>query len=260
MRPRTIILALLALGVLCVLAAYLIVRWTEPPIVERVPVAPAEPELPPAPPGPPPSSLTPSEVADPAEALKLELVIEQRGLFRSLRDGFKGPLSPASRGRIEPPLRALWPGEPPAWKLTCRGRVCSVTGPGEASAWHAQLLADAGVAKVADRIAVDPDGADPVAFVVVTAGAAGSGDDYLARLEGLLRQSEDVAACLGRGSGTVEYELMVDETGVTWRTGGSAPPEVADCIGVALGPLLAAVPPPPQIKRASRMVRLVAAP
>jgi hypothetical protein len=262
MKPRTLVLLVLAIGALAAGSAYLIRLWTEPlPAREGAPVEAEPPPPPPAPQRPEPqATLTPSEVADPVEARRLELTIEQRAVYRSLRDGFKGPRSASTRQRLEPALRALWPQVPPGWSLACRGRVCSVVGPGEATTWQAALLADPGVTALADRVVVDPDGVDPVAFVVVAPGPAGSGEDLLAGLEKQLRASPLVQACLTQGSGTIEYELHVDESGITYRAGGTAPPPVADCVGTAFRLLVTSTNVPPKTKAATRVVQLTAAP
>lgn len=257
MKPRTLLLLLPALIALFAAATWLVVKLTEPPPA-ATPVA-AAPQPDPDPQGPPPpapevSALTPPEVKDPEEARRLELLIEQRNTFRSLRDGFKGPSAAAPQARLEPALRALWPGQPPPWQIACRGRVCRLKGPGEPAAWHAALLAAPGVAAVADRIAVDPDGVEVQAYVIVTAGAAGSGDDFLATVEARIRGAEGLDGCLKGMEGRVVLELMVDESGITYRPGGTASPESLRCVLASVGEVVGLVQMPPTVKEASRTV------
>jgi hypothetical protein len=103
---------------------------------------------------------------------------------------------------------------------------------------------------------VDPDGGEKPAYLLVTEGSPGSGEDFLAGFEQRLRGSDQVASCLdGAGPGTVELEVLVDQSGITYRAGGSAPPQLVDCLGNALGQLAAATRVPPTTQAAARMVK-----
>lgn len=262
MRPRTALLVLAAIAVGLVASVALILRLTEAEgaPAARVPVAgpPAlPPPLAPSPPTPEPptQTVTPPEVADPAAARRLEELIEARGRYRALRDGFTGPLADAPRQRLDPALRALWPGRAAAYTLSCRGKVCRVEGPGDPASWRPQLLTSGAVARVSDRVVVDPDGDEKPAYVLVSEGAAGSGEDLLAGVERRLRESDEAAGCLdGAGPGTVELEVLVDQTGITYRAGGTAPARVIDCLGSALGSLAANTRVPAETQAATRMV------
>jgi hypothetical protein len=255
-KARSALAFLASLGLLLGAALLLVRQATDPDQVAGAP--PARQVREPEPPrGPPPvTSTTPPEVADPVEALELERLIETRARYRSLRDGFKGPASEASRQRVEPALRSLWP-EAGAFDLGCRGRVCRVEGPGRPVDWQRALRDHPGVVAVTDQVALDPDGQERPAYLVVSDGRAGSGEDLLGGLERQLRESEETQACLV-GSGTIEYELMVDETGVTYRAGGTAPQPVIDCVGRALAEVISAIKVPPATKTASRAVTLLA--
>lgn len=259
MRGRTFLLALAALALLVAGAVVLIVRLTDPG-PPALPPAPEETSLGPLVPPPTPmtgeQTLTPPEVADPAEARRLELLIEARSRYQSLRDGFTGPAAEAPRQRLDPALRALWPGRPPPYTVSCRGRVCRVEGPGAPEAWRPQLVESQAVARVADRVVVDPDGRERPAYVLVSEGAPGSGEDLLAGVERQLRDSDEAAICLDAagGPGTVELEVLVDASGITYRAGGTAPAAAVDCLGNALGALAAATRVPPATQAATRMV------
>lgn len=255
MRRGVFLGAVAALGLLVGGSILLILRLTEPGEA----TAPRAPEAAPLVPPPPPmtgeQTLTPPEVADPAEARRLELLIEARGRYQALRDGFTGPVTEPARQRLDPALRALWPGRPAPYTVVCRGRVCRVEGPGAPELWRPQLLASPEVAKVVDRVVVDPDGAEKPAYLLVSEGAPGTGEDLLAGVERQLRGSDEAAVCLdGAGPGTVELEVLVDASGITYRAGGSAPAKVVDCLGNALGALAAATRVPPATQAASRTV------
>ena len=260
MRPRTALLILIAMAGALLGATILILRLTEPdgaPVVAGPRVAPLEPA--PSAPVPAqevgPQTVTPPEVADPAAARRLEALIEARARYRSLRDGFTGPITEATRQRLDPALRALWPGRPAPYTVTCRGRVCQVEGPGAPESWRPQLLTSAAVAQVSDRVVVDPDGAEKPAYVLVSDGPAGSGVDLLADVERRLRESDEAARCIaGVGAGTVELEVLVDQTGITYRTGGTAQAGVIDCLGNALGSLAANTRVPEATQAATRTV------
>jgi len=248
--PRTFIVGVVALALGVVATLLVIQRFTEP---EAGLLAPPPP--PAAAPLTGPPTLTPPEATDPAEARRLEELIEARNRYQSLRTGFTGPLADAPLQRLEPSLRALWPGRPPSYTVTCRGRVCRVEGPGEPATWRPQLLGSRAVAKVVDRVVVDPDGLERPAFLLVTEGSPGSGEDLLAGVERRLRESDEVTACLtGAGAGTVELEVQADQSGITYRAGGSAPPTVIDCVGNVLGSVAAATRVPSATQAATRAV------
>jgi hypothetical protein len=256
-KPRTFLLALLALAVAIAAAVLFILRLTEPEAGPAVSAPPAAPLVPPPPPMTGTQTITPPEVADPVEARKLEVLIEARSRYQALRDGFTGPGTEAPRQRLEPALRALWPGQPPAFTVGCRGRVCRVEGPGDPAAWRAELAGSPAVARVADQVAVDPDGVEKPAFVLVSEGRPGSGEDLLGSLERSLRESDEAASCLEGGApGTVEVELQVDQSGVTFRAAGTAPLAVVDCVSRAAAELAGATRVAPTTQAATRTVVL----
>lgn len=257
MKSRTFLLALAALALAVVGAVVLILRLTEQAGGPGAVGAPEAPLVPPPTPMTGTQTLTPPEVADPVEARSLEVLIEARNRYLALRDGFTGPASEAPRQRLEPALRALWPGQPAAFTISCRGRVCRVEGPGDPAAWRAQLLGSQPVAKVADRVVVDPDGTEKPAYVLLSEGRPGSGEDVLGDVEKRLRESDETAICLdGAAPGTVEVELLVDQSGITYRAAGTAPLQVVDCVGRAAAALAAAIRVPPATQAATRTVVL----
>jgi len=121
-------------------------------------------------------------------------------------------------------------------------------------------VASAAVARLVDRVAVDPDGAEKPAYLLVSEGRPGSGEDLLAGVERQLRDSDQAALCLdGAPAGTVELEVLVDQSGITYRAGGTAPPGLIDCLGNALGALASATRVPPETQAATRVVSFQAA-
>ncbi len=255
MRARTALALVAGLGLLFGGAIVLVVQLTDPGEgTGGSDPAPTPPEPAPPPPGPlPPGDLTPPELSDPVEARRLELHLEARSRYRSLRDGFKGPASEPSRQRLEPALRSLWPQAP--YTVACRGRVCRVEGPGAAAEWQPALQAHPPVVAVADQVVVDPDGLERPAYVLVTPGRPGSGDDFLGGFERSFREAVEDEGC-PEGAGTVEYQLQVDESGITYRAGGTAPQEVIDCVGRVLAEQVTATRVPPSTKAATRTVTL----
>ncbi len=191
----------------------------------------------------PARELRPSEVADPLEARKLAERQEQRASFEAMRDGFAGSQreSAASRARLEPALRALWPAMPPTFGATCRERLCRVEVPGGAPEARAALVADAGVRRVADGVFVDPDDRDPIAYVMLVSPGASPGEDLLSGVEREFFLSSDGRECLSSAGavGSVEYELRVDTSGFTYRSRTDLPRPVLECVNEALDGIIA---------------------
>ncbi len=259
MRKREALALFAATATVIAAATWVALRLTEaPPPPRQARPVPAEP--PPAAPTDGSRAPSPSEVADPVEAARLERLAERRADFQALREGFGGPASPASVTRLAPALRALWPGEPPGWRADCRARICRVTGPGEPAAWQAALLADARVAEVADRIATDPDRGSPEAYLLLAAGPAGSGEDLLAGVEARLREGEGVVACLGALEGPVVIELIAEESGLAFQPTGTGAPADLRCLLPALAAAAGQVAVPPGTKAARRSVTFLPAP
>jgi hypothetical protein len=252
-------LALAALGLLALVtggALWLVAGLDEPSPRHPPPGVVAEPALPsevrPAAPG----QLTPPEVADPVEARALELLIERRSRYLSLLDGFRGRESPGARARLEPALRALWPaGGPVAWTLACRGETCRVTAEGPPLAtWQAALTAYPAVKAVVDLVVVEPAGVRAPAYLVLAAERSGPGDQVLDQVANRLAEEGDAAACLRDApvGATVELELSVDGTGITYRTGGTASGAPRDCVAAVLGDVITGTSVGPQVRSASR--------
>ncbi|HEY6100953.1 MAG TPA: hypothetical protein VIW03_16055 [Anaeromyxobacter sp.] len=197
---------------------------------------------------------------DPAEARRRVELEEARGRFRSLQEAFAhgGHVSPASKARLEKGLRAASAGTRLAWQVSCRGRLCKVTAQGPAEVWHAIAEQGEGVREVVDRLAADPDGADPTLYALLAEEAAAPGDALLGQLEAALRASPEARDCAAkeRVSGTVEYELRVDGSGFTYRTGGDLPWPVVRCLNEVLADIMVRIPVPPDSKSASRSVAL----
>jgi hypothetical protein len=256
-RKREALALFAATAAVIGLAAWGAVWLTEPPPRRAPRPAPAGP--PAAAPAGEARARSPSEVADPVEAARLERLAERRADFQALRDGFAGPASPAAAARLAPALRALWPGEPPAWRAECRSRLCRVIGPGEPMAWQAALLADSRVAEVADRIATDPDRASPEAYLLLAAGPAGSGDDLLAGVEARLREAEGVAGCVAGLEGPVVIELIAEESGLAFQPAGTGAPADLRCLLPALAAAVGQASVPPGTKAARRSVTFLPA-
>ncbi|HEY6099301.1 MAG TPA: hypothetical protein VIW03_07715 [Anaeromyxobacter sp.] len=208
------------------------------------------------------SAFPPAEVVpeDPAEARRQAEIEEARGRFRSLQEAFAhgGRVSPASKARLETALRAASARTRIAWQVACRGRLCKVTARGPVEAWHAVAEQGEAVREVVDRIASDPDGLDPTLYALLAEEGAAPGDALLAQLESALRASAEARDCAAKArvSGTVEYELRVDGSGFTYRTGGDLPWPVISCLNAVLADLMLHIPVPPDAKTAARSVAL----
>ena len=251
-RFRLVLVLALAVAV-GVPAAYFLIRDPDVPNPEATSMAlPA--------PANPARELMPSEVADPLEARKLAERQEQRARFEAMRDGFAGSQreSAASRARLEPALRALWPALPPTFAAICRERLCRVAVPGGAPEARAALVADAGVRRVVDGVFVDPDHRDPIAYVMLVSPGASPGEDLLSGVEREFFLSSDGRECLSSAGavGSVEYELRVDTSGFTYRSRTDLPRTVLECVNEALDGIIATTEVPREVKSASRTFAL----
>lgn len=197
---------------------------------------------------------------DPAEAARAAAFEDARARYRALRDGYLhgSRATPVSRARLERALAAVKAPAPPRWQIACRGRACRVASELAPAVWHGLVEAEPSVRTAADRLAADPDHRDPALYVLLAEEDAAPGDDLLVELERALRASPEPRACAARAeaSGTVEYELRVDESGFTYRTGGDLPWPVVDCVNDALAGLLREIEVPPSAKSATRIVAL----
>jgi hypothetical protein len=251
-RGRGIAIAVLVVAAIAVAAWLALWGSGEAPPPERA-----------ASPGPsaaPAREPTPSEVADPDEALRLAVHQERRARFEAMRAAFEADAraTPASRARLDPALRALWPARPASYGLACRELLCRVELPSPPQASRAALSADPGVRALAEGVFVDPDGLDPAGYVLLAPANALPGDDLLAGVEQELLRSRDARECLSRAGavGYVEYELRVDVSGFTHRSRSDLPREVEECVDRALGAVLVTTAIPPDVKGASRTFTL----
>jgi hypothetical protein len=214
-------------------------------------VAPVPPDEPPPPDQPPPATQDDLDRLAEVEAM--------RGLYHSLRGAFasSAPLA-RSRQRLAVPLGRLWPGPSPSWKLDCRGRVCRVQADGPAESWRTALRADPGVLALVDRFAHDPDGTDPAAYLMLSQEDALSGAEILAGVERRLRDSAAARTCLAQApeSGTVEYELEVDDSGITYRLGGTLGIRARACVDDVLAEIITSTDVAPPVKAAALRVSL----
>ena len=210
----------------------------------------------PRPGDPPPRSLTALEIVDPQESRRVAELEELRGRYDSLRRAFgEGqPPSRASAARLEPALRALWPGGSVPWTLACLGQLCRVDVAAPGASWQPQLTADPGVGKLVERVVVDPDGAATPAYLVVIGENALPGDDVLAAVEEDFRVSTDARECLSStgATGQIEYEMKVDTSGYSFRQQTDLPLPVVDCVDRVLTEILDRHPPPKSVRTASR--------
>jgi hypothetical protein len=252
----------LAVGAAAVLAfaaaAVAVVAWLSrdpAPVARAAPPAEPEEERPVVTRAAP----TPVEIADPAEAARLEGLLEARERYRALRDGFGGPATAASYGRLAPAIRSVWPGADPWWVIDCRGRLCRVEVEGDLEERRAALDGSPLVRAVTEGpVVADPDGVQRPFFLVVASTAVPSGDRLLAEVADELAGSPEAQACLARAAGEVTYRLKLDTTGITYRTSGSLPWEVVDCVNAALTDLLVGVRRPRLVRQAERTVVLTA--
>jgi hypothetical protein len=210
----------------------------------------------PRPGDPPPRRLTALEIADPQESRRVAEIEERRERYDSFRRAFgeDKPPSRASAARLEPALRALWPGGSVRWTLACLGQVCRVDVAAPVASWHPLLAADPGVKKLAERVVVDPDGAETPAYLVLVGENAVPGDDVLAAVEEEFRVSSDARECLSRAgaTGKVEYELQVDTSGYSFRQQTDLPYPIVDCVDRVLTEILDRHPPPKSVRTSSR--------
>lgn len=230
----------------------------------EAPEAPEEARLPPSAVTPlTGATLTPPELADPAQARALELLLERRAAYQAMLDGFKGHESRAAQARLEPALQARWPrAGPVAWKVSCRGETCRLEVEGAPDGWPATLLEHAAIRAVVDRVVADPDDGRRPAYLVLAAERARPGAGILDAVARQLEEGGEAAECLeGAPAGTsVALELEVDATGVTFRASGGATGEQRECVTGALSDVLASTRVEPGARSATRTVVVRAAP
>lgn len=198
----------------------------------------------------------PTEVADPGEARRLAENQERRARFSAMRDSFaSGKVeTPASRARLEPAVRALWPVQPPPFRIACRASLCRVEFPAPVAASQAAFAADPGVRTISDEVFLDPDGADPAGYVLLAPLGAAPGIDLLGGVEEEFLRSSEARECLSRvgAVGSVEYTLRVDVSGITYRSSTDLPRPVLECVDDVLNRIIATTEIPREVKTASR--------
>ncbi|MEI7706512.1 MAG: hypothetical protein WCK73_18150 [Deltaproteobacteria bacterium] len=202
-----------------------------------------------------PRALTPSEIADPDEAHRAAVRLDQMTRFEAMRAAFEagGRDTPASRARLEPALQSLWPARPATYRLACREAVCRIDLPSSPETARAALASDRGVRAVADGVFLDPDGVDPAGYVLLAAANAAPGQDVLTELEQEFTRSSEARECLSRAGavGRVEYEVQVDGSGFTYRTRTDLSRDVRECLESVLNGIITATAIPSEVKAAS---------
>jgi len=249
---RTLLAAVAAALVLGGLAALLVWSITGE---GRPPPPVTAPEPPPA----VPPLLAPPEPTDPQVLRGRAEREEAQARYRALRDAFASARDGSGAlDRLDPALRTLARAGSAQWKVACRGLNCRIDGSRGPEGWQAALRESVAVRSVADRIEVDPDGAEPSAYLLLAAPAAVEGKDALAEVERQLRASETARRCLAESpaKGTLQYDLELDSTGITYRTGGDLPWPVIQCVNVALTEAITTTPVPAEVRRSARSVAL----
>ena len=124
--------------------------------------------------------------------------------------------------------------------------------------WREVLRLDPGVGAIADRIGWDPEGGDPAVYVLLSAEGAEPGAPALERVEKQLLDSPAVRACLAGATekGTVEYELIIDSTGITYRRGGTADVPTQSCVEEQLAQIITSARTPGKVKADTRKITL----
>ncbi|MGA8890008.1 MAG: hypothetical protein WB493_00470, partial [Anaeromyxobacteraceae bacterium] len=208
----------------------------------------------------PPRELTATEIADPAEARRAAEREEARSRYASLRTSFGdgNPPSPATLARLAPVLRRIWPAGTLPVTAACTGQLCRVDAGAPATAWQAQLTSNPAIDELAERVAVDPDGAASAAYLVLLPAAAAAGGSVLDAVEDEFRRSTEIRECLSRAgaTGSIEYVVAVDATGYSYRSQADLPGAVIDCADRVLGEILDRHPPPRVVQPASRTLAL----
>lgn len=208
----------------------------------------------------PPRPLTPTEIADPAEAHRAAEREEARGRYDSMRSSFGEGKRPEPRAvaRLTPALRALFPAGDVPFTVECVGQLCKVDAPGPAAAWQPRLQADPAVAKLAERVVVDPEGAATPAYLMLVPAGAEPGEDALRVVEEEFLRDTDARECLSRQgvTGQVTYILRLDGSGYSFRQETDLPLAVIDCVDLVLTRILDAHPPPKAVRAATRTFTL----
>ncbi|MBK9517234.1 MAG: hypothetical protein IPO09_07715 [Anaeromyxobacter sp.] len=253
---KSIVLGVVLL--LLVAGAFLAVYWLVPAEAPRTVQAP-----PVAVPDPPTQGLVMAPApTDPAEIDRLGALEEARARYAALRDAFGSARpSSASRSRLEPALRSLWPTGR-RWELACAGLVCRVTPRDAPERWGAELAEDPGVRQVTERLVFDPEAAMAPAYLLLFPETARpepaeKADQFLREIEAAVRESPEVARCLAdiEPGRALVLDLRVDGTGLTYRMGAGLGPGPSLCASMALGEFMA-VPVPPGTRAGSRTVTL----
>jgi hypothetical protein len=238
MSKRILLLAAAILAVAGI--AVLVIWWRSQPAPG--PGAGALPALPAPQPTvaqPPPS--TPEEVV---RAVELDA---RRTLYSSLRSAFEAgkPLA-RSRERLQPVLKRLWPGPSPTWSLDCRERICriEVRSDQPPETWRSALQGFPAFAALVDRFGWDPDGRDPAAYALLAQEGAADGVPVLEKVSQQVLDSPALRRCLAdpANAGTLDYELEVDDSGITFLRGGDVHSPLRTCFEDVLSEVITSTP------------------
>jgi len=204
---------------------------------------------------PPPNASPPPATAEDIE--RLVALDAQRSLHATLKSAFEAgkPLA-RSRERLQPVLKRLWPGSVPSWAVECHERVCriEVRSDGPPAAWRSALQGSSGFAALADRLAWDPDGQDPAAYALLSQEGALDGTSILKDVERQVLESPALRRCLSdpKMAATLEYDLEIDDTGITFRRGGDVHSPLRPCFEDVLSEVISATRLPEAV-HASRL-------
>jgi hypothetical protein len=239
MTARHFLTAIGALILLGAVSLWLLSGGEEAPVVAAPAAKLEEPAAPPR---------TPAEAVSPGEARLLAELEEARGAYQSMRTAFGSAGGRVATGerRLGEALRKLPGGR--SWTITCRGELCEVGADGPTVEWQRALQDAPSLRAISQRLAVDPDGGDAPAYVVLAPAGAARGHDVLGQIETEFLDSSEARYCLSSvgASGALEYELSVDSSGYSYRTSTDLPRDVVECVNDVLGDILRLAPVPPQ--------------
>jgi hypothetical protein len=146
----------------------------------------------------------------------------------------------------------------PSFTAASTGQLCRVDAGAPAATWQAQLTTNPAIDRLAERVAVDPDGVASAAYLVLLPAGAAAGGSVLDAVEDEFRRSTEIRECLSRAgaTGSIEYVVTVDATGYSYRSQADLPGPAIDCADRVLGELLDRHPPPRVVQPASRTLSL----